>query len=89
MGLHRCTLGLPMQYLTSNKIVCTTVLATLLPALSTEARAGAGPSSASVHYSDLDIVRPDGAKVLLHRIKRAADQPCGGEPESRFLRQHA
>lgn len=37
---------------------------------------------AFVSYSDLDLTREDGARVMLKRIKHAADAVCGGDPYS-------
>ena len=52
------------------------------------AGANAGPyrevtQSVTVSYSDLDISRDAGARVLLDRIELAASHACGGEPENR------
>jgi UrcA family protein len=34
----------------------------------------------TVFYGDLDLAKPAGAKLLLTRIKLAANQVCGGRP---------
>lgn len=46
-----------------------------------------GALSLRVSYGDLDLSRPAGAKVMLRRIKNAADQVCGGKPNLRNLAQ--
>ncbi len=45
---------------------------------------GAG-LAVSVRYSDLDINREAGARVMLKRIQWAASEACGGEPDLRVL----
>ena len=42
----------------------------------------AGPNTVStiVRYTDLDLSSKDGAKAMLHRIRKAADRVC--EPEA-------
>lgn len=39
-----------------------------------------GGDSATVRYSELDLTRPQGAKVLVGRIKQAARTVCGPRP---------
>ena len=41
---------------------------------------GASAPSVKINYSDLNVSSPDGAKVLLSRIKNAADHLCGYYP---------
>ena len=38
---------------------------------------GASAPSVKINYSDLNMSSPDGARVLLSRIKSAADRLCG------------
>jgi UrcA family protein len=40
-----------------------------------------------VYYSDLNLASRAGADVMLKRIKFAARQVCGGEPDLRELRE--
>jgi UrcA family protein len=35
-----------------------------------------------VHYADLEVAGPDGARALMQRIAKAAAQVCGGGPDS-------
>ena len=49
-----------------------------LGALSTSAQAwDEVPPSKTVRFADLDIQTPEGAKVLYHRIRVAAQEVCG------------
>jgi UrcA family protein len=41
-----------------------------------------GQISVAVRMSDLDLSRPDGAQVLLGRLRHAASIACGGRPSS-------
>jgi UrcA family protein len=49
---------------------------------SNAAPSDAGATQVAVRYSDLDLTRADGAKVLLSRLRRAASLACGGRPSS-------
>src|SRR5258708_36406622 len=56
-------------------ISCVMGAAALSPALSTSVKAQDVPSK-TVRFSDLDITKSDGAKVLYSRIRAAAREVC-------------
>lgn len=53
------------------------------------AQSQSDPVRVTVSYADLNIDRPQGAKVLLQRIQVAADRACGGAPDLRLLTERA
>jgi UrcA family protein len=57
-------------------ISCVMGTAALCTALSTSVEAEDAPSK-TVRFSDLDITKSDGAKVLYRRIRAAAQDVCG------------
>ena len=57
-------------------ISCVMGAAALSTALSTSVKAEDAPSK-TVRFSDLDITKSDGAKVLYSRIRAAAQDVCG------------
>ena len=57
-------------------IACVMGTAALCSALSTSVEAEDAPSK-TVRFSDLDITKSDGAKVLYNRIRAAAQDVCG------------
>ena len=52
------------------------------PVFSAPSIAESGQISVAVRMSDLDLSRPDGARVLLARLRHAASIACGGRPSS-------
>jgi UrcA family protein len=83
----------PIQHFeetTMNKSIHLTLYAALCCTLGTTALGGLAMAGAAeedlptkiVHFDDLDIAKPAGAKVLYHRIQAAALEVCRG-PSSR------
>ncbi len=59
-------------------------LATSGPAAAQANDDGAG-LKVTVRYSDLDLSREAGARIVYQRIKSAATEACGGQPDIRLL----
>ena len=65
------------------------VIAASAVALPAAAQSVQEPVSVSVSFADLDIGRPAGATILLHRLQAAAVKACGGTPDVRVLGETA
>jgi UrcA family protein len=63
------------------KVAC--IAAIVLPALPVAQAAAAEPHGIQVmvHYADLDITHPEGARALLSRLDFASMKACGGMPD--------
>ncbi len=59
------------------------IAAIVLPAVPVMRVAAAAPHGIQVvvHYADLDVTRPEGAKALLDRMRYASRKACGGQPD--------
>jgi len=68
-------------------ILCT---AAVLALAANPARAADAPerTSMTVSYSDLDLTKEAGARILLNRIRVAAASVCGPAPDIRDIRAH-
>jgi UrcA family protein len=80
-----------MTHVHTFRVIALSLLAASALAASTPASAQSpsDPVRVTVSYGDLNIDRPKGAKVLIHRIQTAANLACGGAPDARVLAEQA
>ena len=72
----------------SGKIALFALSVTLLGSTSVQAAdTDVEVNRVSVFYGDIDLSKQAGAKLLLARIKTAANEACGGRPDSREVAQ--